>query len=119
MPGGMGGCTHEKTRARKARQSPLCREGRRLNAKLKFPRRDVLITLTLLCALGVSAALLRWQIEAQGSHSRPLTNIEKVVKAGLYAAEPGQGVEGEELVSKDAYWQARYTYPTGRADRLW
>ncbi len=87
------------------------------NSRLR--RRDLLITFTLLVALGLSVGLIKWQAELQGTQTRPLTSVEQQIKAGLYAAEPGEGNESGKLTSKDPYWQARYTYPTGRADRRW
>jgi hypothetical protein len=90
-----------------------------LKRRIRLPRRDLLITLTLLFALAVSAVLLRWQTEAQAPKPDALSAKLLEIKEGLYAPEPGAGVEGEEILSQDAYWNARYTYPTGRADRRW
>jgi len=37
----------------------------------------------------------------------------------FYAAEPGEGGESLNLLSRDSYWDSRYTYPTGKADPDW
>ena len=83
-------------------------------------KRRLLSALLLLALLGGGAAWARW-------HSAPTpapntitwlgANLEKLE----YVAEPGEraGGESEDLISRDAYFQARYTYPTGRADRAW
>ena len=97
----------------------ITKEGKGLKRKTTLRRRDLLITLTLFAALGISLLLIRWQTELIGSQARPVSIIEQEMKSGLYAAEPGEGNESGKILSKDAYWQARYTYPTGKADPRW
>src|SRR4051794_33187036 len=75
--------------------------------------RRVVIAGLALMMLGVGAWVARWATVA------PL--VGNLAGINLYVAEPGErpGQESQNLVSMDAYWQTRITYPTGHFDRKW
>jgi hypothetical protein len=83
-------------------------------------RRSWSILLTLLVLLGATAALIQLQSNGSRGGATPArSQEEEAVINSLYAAEPGQGTENEGLVSREAFLQSRYVYPTGKADRAW
>ncbi|HEX9988380.1 MAG TPA: S-layer homology domain-containing protein [Chloroflexia bacterium] len=92
-----------------------------MQRRLNLTRRDLLVTLALLVALGVTAGLIRLQIESQQkqTYKQSQAAARSDLENTLYAAEPGEGNESGEIAKRDAYWNARYTYPTGKADPRW
>ncbi|MDQ3929972.1 MAG: hypothetical protein M3328_12610, partial [Chloroflexota bacterium] len=78
-------------------------------------RRDILVAIALLIAVAVLGGAIKWAEESSKLPAR------SYIETSLYAAEPGErgGSEARELARRDAFWNDRYTYPTGKADRKW
>ena len=87
----------------------------------RIRRRDVVVVALLLGALTVTGFLIARQAGPQSSIPTMNAEARQYLEQALYAAEPGErgGEETLELSRQDAYWNTRYTYPTGRADRQW
>ena len=83
--------------------------------------RDVAIVIVLLGALAVTGILIAGGLGSQKSAPSMSQEARQYIEQALYAAEPGErgGEEALELSRQDAYWNTRYTYPTGRAERRW
>lgn len=75
------------------------------------------VTLAILAmlALGTGGIALRLQTTAPATPNAPLPRFEG------YVAEPGEGRDAEagNLLSVEAFWNTRVTYPTGRFQTAW
>ena len=88
----------------------------------KLERRGWLALTTLILALAATVGLIWFQAEESNNRNsnKGQQQISKEdILASLYGPEPGKGNENSTLFSWDHYWQARYGFPTGRADREW
>ncbi len=83
-------------------------------------RRKLALAIMLL-ALIVTAAFAAQSVQ-RNSAAQPSTSLTRAdVESSLYLAEPGESGEEEGIMlgRRDAFMEARYTYPTGKADRRW
>jgi hypothetical protein len=86
-------------------------------ARVRFvlKRRDIAVAIAALIVTALLGGAIRIFEESQQLPAR------SYIEGSLYAAEPGErgGAEARELARRDAFWNHRYTYPTGKADRKW
>ncbi|MDQ3930487.1 MAG: hypothetical protein M3328_15255, partial [Chloroflexota bacterium] len=91
-----------------------------MKGKIRTDRRKLVLAIMLL-ALIVSAAFVV-QSAQRNSAVQPGTTLSRAdVANSLYLAEPGENglKESATLGRREAFLEARYTYPTGKADRRW
>ena len=81
------------------------------------------LLLTLIAAIGLvgEQLLVRPEVQTGGFHRATTGPKGGAGDPDLAVAEPGQaaGSESQMLMDRDSYWNARYTYPTGSANRAW
>ncbi|HEX8218444.1 MAG TPA: hypothetical protein VF914_04425, partial [Chloroflexia bacterium] len=87
-----------------------------MRSRIALDRRKLVLAVLLLCLIVTAAFAVRL---TQVRPTTPLTRTE--VAQSLYLAEPGENGQEEsiKLSGRDAFLHARYTYPTGKADRRW
>ncbi|MEO5951232.1 MAG: hypothetical protein ABIQ44_02070, partial [Chloroflexia bacterium] len=84
--------------------------------------RELVVAILFVGAVASVGILLALNsIPEKSTNSTLNSEAKQFLEQALYAAEPGDrgGKEALDLSRQDAYWNARYTYPTGRADRQW
>ncbi|MDQ5865949.1 MAG: hypothetical protein M3390_09475, partial [Chloroflexota bacterium] len=91
-----------------------------MRSRIAMDRRKLALAIMLL-ALIVTAAFAAQSVQ-RNSAAQPSTSLTRAdVESSLYLAEPGESGEEEGIMlgRRDAFMEARYTYPTGKADRRW
>ncbi|MDQ6693174.1 MAG: hypothetical protein M3014_01955 [Chloroflexota bacterium] len=96
-----------------------------MRSLLQEKRRALLVASLLIALSLVATGLLGQQISGSkataNSAGQGSGSARAVEQGGLDVVEPGQNgaAEAQKLAARDAYWNTRYTYPTGKADRAW
>ncbi|HVF98812.1 MAG TPA: hypothetical protein VND68_03160, partial [Chloroflexia bacterium] len=87
-----------------------------MRSRIALDRRKLILAVLLLCLIVTAAFAVR---SAQVQPGTSLTRAD--LANSLYVAEPGESGHEESIMlsSRDAFLNARYTYPTGKADRRW
>ncbi|MDQ3705909.1 MAG: S-layer homology domain-containing protein [Chloroflexota bacterium] len=91
-----------------------------MRSRIAVDRRKLALAVMLL-GLIVTAAFAA-QSAQRNSAVQPGTPLTRAdVENSLYLAEPGESGQEESIMlgKRDAFMEARYTYPTGKADRQW
>jgi hypothetical protein len=91
-----------------------------VRSRIALDRRKLLLAVLLL-GLVVTAAFAV-QYSQRNATVQPGTSLTRAdVANSLNVAEPGESPLEESIMlgKRDAFWDARYTYPTGKADRQW
>ncbi|HYP20472.1 MAG TPA: hypothetical protein VEY08_10390, partial [Chloroflexia bacterium] len=91
-----------------------------MRSRIALDRRKLVLAVLLLCLIVTAAFAVRSaQLNAEVQRASFATRAS--IAENLYVIEPGEGAvkEGQMLGQRDAFFGARYTYPTGKADRQW
>ncbi|MDQ3930835.1 MAG: hypothetical protein M3328_17025, partial [Chloroflexota bacterium] len=91
-----------------------------MKSRITMDRRKFVLAVMLLALIVTTAFAV--QLAQRNTAVQPGTTLSRAdVASSLYLAEPGENglKESATLGRREAFLEARYTYPTGKADRMW